>query len=117
MPSPSSRLEELAAKCEQATVEQQSWILKDAGNAIFGHGSDAEQMRRFFRHIRNGAFLDAAMTLMDPEAWFYVERIPCGEGYSSSVGSDHVSRAATPALALCAAALRALAKLKGEGNE
>jgi hypothetical protein len=111
-----SGLLELAERCEQATAEQMSFTMKDAGNAIYGYGSDADECRRFFRFISNGAFLDAAMTLV-PEGY----QFGCGSfGNPDSDGpwawcepeerlTDDFpyGRGNTPALALCAAALRA----------
>jgi hypothetical protein len=130
--TPSSRLKELAAKCEQAAADEQADLLREA--FILVHGPKPERLlggspelatyldhlNPFVRLINNGGFLDAAMTLM-PEGWVWVVdavgRASCFKPDSAKPWPRAGGVTNTPALALCAAALRAHAKLKGEGNE
>jgi hypothetical protein len=68
------------------------------------------------------AWLDAAMTLV-PEGWYWrVGHSTLYAGWASTnrlhpdhcnPGDETFAKAATPALALCAAALRAIAKERG----
>jgi hypothetical protein len=128
----SSRLEELAAKCEWATGSDRELdvaivyaLYPDIGHyegqcigddPIFWHEPYRKQPCPFFT-----TSLDAATTLV-PEGWQWAidsygrascfrpdapKPWPCAGGLNAT----------RPALALCAAALRAHAKLKGEGNE
>jgi hypothetical protein len=57
--------------------------------------------------------LDAAMTLVPEGAWWWVEAQPLGTAFLAGAGDERVSTAATPALALCAAALKAIAGREG----
>ena len=69
----------------------------------------AEADKRFRAYMDAGAFLDAAMTLV-PEGWSVGQWSVIGKPDSCQVfrGAEEVLvSAATPALALCAAALRA----------
>ncbi len=70
------------------------------------------------------ASLDAAMTLIDGEVFFHVSRFSPGEGGASAhvypnrgLGDDYEGNAATPALALCAAALKSRARTLKQGEE
>jgi hypothetical protein len=58
------------------------------------------------------ASLDAAMSLVG-DAWWFVERTPCADGYDAEVAEEK-SRGATPALALTAAALKARIAMEKE---
>ena len=74
---------------------------------------------------RYTASLDAAMTLINGDTFFYLSRFDLvADGRSEAhvypnryVGDDYKAEAATPALALCAAALRARASLIEGGGE
>jgi hypothetical protein len=133
----SSRLEELAAKCEQATgpdreldheiyaalhhpeyvfpaevLNRKPRDLEEALDRMHWDGGGGS----YYRRVPYCTSLDAAMTLVpEGEDW------AVGSGplfpTSARVAGKPAVQAATPALALCAAALRAHAKLKGEGNE
>lgn len=115
-----SALLELAERCEAAKEADTSWLMKDVGAVVYGHGSDAQKCRRFYRLIREGAYLDAAMTLA-PEGWRWqveslgVAAVSKGGMQATSPDPLHSKAATTPALALVAAALRARAILEGEG--
>jgi hypothetical protein len=113
---------ELADHCEQAGAEHQRGLLLEAFDAIFQNDPDARFLR-FRRLVDAGAYLDAAMTLV-PEGWaldmrlaIYApddpyERLPLVTLYDQAVPHYRVAgeaKAATLALALCAAALRARA--------
>lgn len=125
-----SALLELAERCEAATELQTRALLIDAGEAVLianGCDVDIEGTTGWLDHfealIGAGAYLDAAMQLV-PEGWrlfdmcetvvecdqpWYVrlrER-PATDLLPDSAHSD----GATPALALCAAALRAIAHI------
>lgn len=124
----------LAERVEAATVEQQRGLLTDAFHAINGFhpgGRDGqaaawEVLRmRFYGLIDAGGFLDAAMTMLDDSYVWGVskqERNP-GRNYyyqASAMPFGPIApgeaTAATPALALTAAALRARAT-KGNEND
>ena len=104
---------ELAARCEAASADEQRELIWEAAIAVRVAG---DLMREMFEA---GAFLDAAMTLV-PEglrriefgtyeaggAWAYVWSVPTDEKGEAD--------AATEALALTAAALKARAHTKGE---
>jgi hypothetical protein len=115
---------ELADRCEQATGpdrELDAEIAEASGNMPedYQRATHYGEPRPYFWHkfehegeiipLRYTASLDAAMTLVPEEAWWSVMRAPCAEGYDAEVASDDPRHAATPALALCAAALRARA--------
>jgi hypothetical protein len=120
-------LRELAERCEAATAGYQRRLLSEAYREIFGGpecitidrwpGYQSPRWDAFHKKLEAEAFLDAAMTLV-PEGWFLNGVYENGEGktYATlrkcNVGDVHGS-ATTPALALCAAALRA----REEGNE
>lgn len=65
------------------------------------------------------ASLDAAMKLVPDKAWWWVEAQPLVHGkFLAGCGDERVSGGATPALALTAAALRAMiAKAVEEGGD
>jgi hypothetical protein len=112
-----SGLLELAERCEKATGPD-----RELDELIDKAALPHEWANEFFdpsRHDlpRYTALLDAAMTLVPEEAWWSVMRAPCAEGYDAEVASDDHRRAATPALALCAAALRALAHQTAEERD
>jgi hypothetical protein len=68
----------------------------------------ANESHAQFKVLPVTASLDAAMTLVPEEAWWSAMRSPCADTFDAEV-AEQQSRAATPALALCAAALRARA--------
>jgi hypothetical protein len=129
----------LAERCEQAPAEEQREWLEQAFYAINeapDYGTDeraewVEKSRRFHRLINADAFLDAAMTLV-PEGCLW--RLEQRSGVERRDGIEHRSFnalaglfdfdgysqlfaiAATPALALTAASLRAIAS-KGTDHE
>ena len=132
-------LVELAERCEKATAEETGAILREAFEAIHGPKPDRilggspqldawlKLFNPFSALLRAGGFLDAAMTLVPEgmrenryylaieqvwheatgwEARFDTPADECGRG------DTILAKAATPALALCAAALKALAQAK-----
>jgi hypothetical protein len=125
-----NRLGELAERIESATAEEHYALLSEAHYLIAGGTSlsmsltsyrDWLHINAFGKLLDVGAFLDAAMSLV-PEGWFWrVGHSTLYAGWASTnrLHPDHCNRedetfakAATPALALCAAALRA----RGEGS-
>jgi hypothetical protein len=122
-----SALLELAERCEAATAEQQRELLEDAWAAIHGRaprrnrGGD-NAVNRFVSMIDAKAYESAAMTLV-PEglhfglgdfydikcAWAW-----CGRMSGTLAIDEEIGSAATTALALCAAAMRALARMAGD---
>jgi hypothetical protein len=113
-------LEELAAKCEQATAEQQAQLLREAFYALFPAylvepRRDRSRKSRFIKMIDANAFESAAMMLA-PEGWQW--RLEARNAKLQAGDLVIAADGATPALALCAAALRAHAKLSALiGNE
>jgi hypothetical protein len=135
----SKELLELAERCEKATVEQQAELLEEAFRLcdppprqmyskavrLIKTPRFAEWSHRFdlfSDKLACEAFLDAAMTLV-PEGCFWTamnakdggDRPIIGAGLAIVAAPDDISardpsEAATPALALCAAALRARAQ-------
>lgn len=131
-------LEALAMRCEKAgepdrRIDRDIWRIVENVKSL---AHDEENIRMtearrghlFLSHIPPfTASLDAAMTLVPPSdrwpwnitmATFYgsASVIPC-HGGSYGINDPHAGhgRAATPALALCAAALRARAMVDGKG--
>lgn len=129
---------ELAERCEKASADanEQRALLREAFEAIHGpkpervHGGSAEmtaylyKFNPFYSLITHYGFLDAAMTLVPEDAGKDVagERFRLESWASNGVHALHVRAsawvagakrvyAATPALALCAASLRARASL------
>jgi hypothetical protein len=126
-------VEKLIERLEQATAEQQRELLEAAFVAIHGEPTEAtrpnvasawlDRWRPFLALLDAGGFLDAAMSLV-PEGWrwmagqrefphcrAYVENGELafrGFGLRPNPARQWFEvTAATPALALCAAALRA----------
>ena len=56
------------------------------------------------------ASLDAALSLVPSGSWWWVEAQPLGDAFLAGCGDERVATAATPALALTSAALRAIAE-------
>lgn len=131
-----SALLELASKCEAAAGPDRrldaeiACVTKFANrrpaepNDFDGkYGYDAGNIKvetGFLMSDRYTASLDAAMTLVPEEALWSVGHVgDTSPGrFGATVmpfGPDKFGEAATPALALCAAALRARAILEGEG--
>jgi hypothetical protein len=116
-------MKELAERVEAATADDQGILLREAFEAIYGpkpsrvHGGSKAltawlgRFNPFFAMLACGAFLDAAMTLV-PEGWEplidYTQRNPV---IVELYGNGPITRGAavSGALALCAAALRAIA--------
>jgi len=105
-----------ASEAESAICSDEFRIISEAALAVFGWQDD--RYKRGLRLLEIGASLDAAMSLV-PEgwAWSLSHLPPFGPaGKSDAVLNNTVfaenaviGTAATPALALCAAALRARA--------
>jgi hypothetical protein len=99
-------LEELADACEGATGPS-----RELDCAI------ARELKRdCYPAPCFGSSLDAAMTLVDHDVFFHVSRFSPGNGPCEAhvypnrcLGDDYEATGATPALALCASALRARA--------
>jgi hypothetical protein len=60
--------------------------------------------------------LDAAMTLLPSDCWWVLEKVALAPGLFAEV-VDHKAKAATPALALTAACLRARAALQDKPDD
>jgi hypothetical protein len=120
----------LAERCEKATGEKREtltifedafalcfpkpsriWVADNNGPWTPEYSRHHERGWAFSEMLEANAFLDAAMTLV-PEGWGY-SICPTSALLTRST-SDHgvMARAATPALALTAAALRARATLQ-----
>jgi hypothetical protein len=131
-PMPKANLIALAARCEAADGSEQRELLISAWEAIHGptmvaispkHVRAADGWTRFQRMLQVEAYESAAMTLV-PEGvgkellTVRVERSFSGRSdallLDSLTGAEAYSDAATPALALTAASLRALAKEEKE---
>lgn len=108
----SDALLELAARCE-ALTDFETPAAVALNNAIH----DLLPEPKCVQPPNYLASLDAAMTLLDPTWFFHVSRFsPESDGRGKAhvypnrgLGDDYEGDAATPALALCAAALRARA--------
>lgn len=113
-----NNLNELADRCEKATADEQHELLQQAGTFVLERGTEA--WTAFNRAMHGFCYLDAAMTLV-PEGWrrLLSERDD-GSWVVSLLRHDAKEReqgdAATPALALCAAALRSTPVKSGEDN-
>lgn len=130
-----NELEQLALRVEQASADQQAEMLEAAFVAIHGpkpervHGGSQEWLdwldlhNPFVRLLRERGFLDAAMTLV-PEGWRLRQAnfsAPCADDrkwhlnlHGGREGEDcFVGRGSSHALALTAAALRAIASTQG----
>lgn len=104
-------LTQRAEAAERSCAAQEFSIISEAALAVFGWQD--ERYKRVLRLLEAGASLDAAMTLV-PEGFLWVGGYSptnkagmavCPDGESDGCSAT----AATPALALCAAVLRALA--------
>lgn len=112
MPNPEAtdQLEALALRCEQATAEQQYEIILDAWVAV--HGAETN-WHPFIDILALRAYESAALTLVPEGLPFELTRTSDGrpdEAFvwsGKAMGHGYSAEAATPALALCAAALRA----------
>ena len=119
------RIEALANRAETAPAEMAAAILEDAWEFIaplwnLSSVALAQKAALFAGYMDARAFLDAAMTLV-PEGWAHgydwnakhkgahawCEFIPEAPFRPEELLSRHSRNCATPALALCAAALRA----------
>lgn len=129
------RLVELAERCEKATAEQQRELLLEAFETLTAAFVATPSAIKFVRMLDAEAYESAAMTLV-PE-WAKLHFLqdteydnPAEKTWSANLrareekarepgfGSEWQSWCATPALALCAAALRARASIqKGDGDE
>lgn len=96
-------------------IEFEAFVEKDGKVTIYFAGGKVKQVHRAPAYT---ASLDAAMTLVERPAWVRIDEWPDEFNATSAsvqpirdpqVGS-HCAKAASPAPALCAAALRALAK-------
>lgn len=115
-----SELLKLAARCEAATGPDRTL---DAEIAVLvdGLGSVATYSPAYLHAVGNSfedigkyadipaftASIDAAMSLVPEGAWWWVEAQPLGKAFHAGCADECVATAATPALALCIAALRA----------
>jgi|TARA_R100000501_G_C2620038_1_gene113312 hypothetical protein len=101
----------LAERIEALEGDERIWFIR-AYEAVHGTECiDPKAWRRFEDLVNAGAFLDAAMTLV-PEGWNWLVGTDAGVGFQSALlrhGEEAPIEAiaATPALALCAAAIRA----------
>jgi hypothetical protein len=113
-----SDLEKLAALAESAAADQQAYILNDAWDALGPTVNwSAGQARRFGKFMDAEAWLDAAMTFIpeDVADWMvgrFHDSGMCADIFFPMAGNPGIidqttAKAATPALALLAAALRA----------
>lgn len=112
---------ELAAQAEKASADQQADLLKEAYQALRGVWPDAgdwhqaHEAKRFARMVNAEAFESAAMTLVPvglfPLLDFSVAhcRLRARHGLELRDVAGARALAAVPALALLAAALRAIA--------
>jgi hypothetical protein len=108
----------LADEIETVGEGQQADRIWAAGAAIFGKDYEGETAQRFVWFAQKEAFLDAAMTLV-PEGWehgyltddtAFVYQRNENNGFGKIFDCD--CRGKPPALALCAAALRARASME-----
>ena len=109
-------LTELAERCEKATAEQQRELLLEAFETLTAAFVATPSAIKFVRMLDAEAYESAAMTLV-PEGWTYdAYQGPSGQphrwklrtiGDGDKFYTEVEAKAATPALALCAAALRA----------
>lgn len=119
-----SRAEELralAAACETASAAMQGRLIEEAWELIaptFSRDGLADRAGDFGLKMDARAYLDAAMSLV-PEGWAWMAGCAPDEPFfatlsptdESGIEAEMVDTlAATPALALCAAALRARAE-------
>jgi hypothetical protein len=111
---------ELAGRCEKATGPDRELDAKIAPLTGLRFVDEGHPLGRccYDEHGHRvplpayTASLDAAMSLVG-DAWWFVERTPCADGYDAEVAEEK-SRGATPALALTAAALKARIAMEKE---
>ena len=119
------RIEALANRAETAPTEMAAAILEDAWELIaplwnLSSVALAQKAALFAGYMDARAFLDAAMTLVPADCWHEIKGprkylnipSPAPNYWSAHLAKwnhegDVMGWAATPALALCAAALRA----------
>jgi hypothetical protein len=115
-------LAQRAEQAEQATVADEFRVISEAALAIFGWQDD--RYRRALHLLEAGASLDAAMMLVPEGATWEIGNTGPTSSYATVYApitdepgwvTNEPAEAATPALALCAAALRARASSKGTG--
>ena len=110
---------ELARRCERASANEQADVLIDAYEAISRTGrADYDWATRFMRFIDAEAYESAALTLIPDWAsgWSaYKSGTAVVWPPISSKQDGFGAQAATPALALCAAALKARAQSPSQG--
>lgn len=109
---------DLAERCEKATEEQQRALLLEAFDAVFLDDPEARFLR-FRRLVDAGAYLDAAMTLVPDGYDWIIGRTNDGLTIPAEVGGrgdEYMRFGNTPALALCAAALRARSQDEQTGS-
>jgi hypothetical protein len=108
----------LAERCEQALETHQVMLLWEAWEAINGKAEPIatdrwpgwrmpEAWERFKGMINAHAYLDAAMTLVPEGMKWGIGNPQDGHSYATMGNLPRAVRAAKPALALCAAAMRA----------
>lgn len=105
-------LEALAAELEGAGEGQQADRIWKSGAAIFGEDFEGERAQRFVWFAQKEAWTDAALTLVPEGLKWGIGNPQDGYSYATMGGLERAVRAATPALALCAASLKARAKVK-----
>lgn len=101
-----SLFSELADRCEQANAEQQRDLLIEAH--LLARGMARHVRREYAATLDNNGFLDAALTLVPNELDWTLDWL--GERSAAWILAARFKTsgaAMTPALALCAAALRA----------
>ena len=108
----------LAERCEAATGPCEEMDADIALAVEWKHRSGKDwHLVLPWERPRYTASIDSAMTLIDSSTFFHISRLDAdGDGRSEArvypnrhVGDDYKAEAATPALALCAASLRARA--------
>lgn len=112
-------LVELAERCEAATATEQEALLREAGRLVL---RDEARLGAFICMLGADAFESAAMALLPEFMPFHLDRdrndLLC---YASIWQVNRLVgwslKASTPALALCAACLRARAALSSLGGE
>lgn len=100
-------LNALAERVKAATGPDQFRVITEAGMAVWGWHDP--RFKRLLRLCEEGAFLDAAMTLV-PEGSRVILNI-AEDGITTAIVAGTQGVADTPALALTAACLRACASL------
>lgn len=113
-----SDLLSLANECEQAKACDQHDLLRSAFKLVFGGpecipidhwpGYKSPRWDRFHLMLNAEAYLNAAITLV-PDDYVWIAGLGVDRKPIASVEFGHQRTAATTALALCAAVLRAMA--------